>query len=213
MDSLLAPLLPGLLVLIVYLLLAARIKSCTRRKWCGLLLSSIGLLVLIHSPSWLQDLHTYPFASGVILMGWLLFLDRNEYRRARSNTPAHPLWTAPTSNLAPNFPTDALMHQLLQLLHEEIGLSKHQTLRLDTAINLDFKCEDREVRHFIQVFRQEFSVHSGDFKARRYVCSPLTEILVKCRLLKCRQKIPLTIGMLYQALKNRRWNTRTLEAL
>ncbi|MGN8344894.1 DUF1493 family protein [Pseudomonas sp. SMV71] len=213
MDSILAFLAHWLLALIVYVILAASVKSYAPRKWCGLLLLSIGLIVLFHPPSWLRDLGINFAAPSLFLMGWLLFLDRNEYRRARSNAPAHPLWTAPMSNLAPNFPTDALMRQLLQLLHEEIGLSKHQTLRLETAINLDFKCEDRDVRHFIQVFRQEFSVHLGDFKARRYVCSPLTEILVKCRLLKRRQKRPLTIGMLYQALKNRRWNTRTLEAL
>ncbi|AZE52454.1 hypothetical protein C4K03_0266 [Pseudomonas synxantha] len=37
-------------------------------------------------------------------------------------------------NLAPNFPEDPVMQRLLQLLHEEIGLPKHKTLRWDTQI-------------------------------------------------------------------------------
>ncbi|MGH8406787.1 MAG: DUF1493 family protein, partial [Pseudomonas sp.] len=47
-------------------------------------------------------------------------------------------------NLAPNFPEDFAMQQLLQLLHEEIGLPEYKTLRLETAINLDLGCDGAE---------------------------------------------------------------------
>ncbi|OZO46117.1 hypothetical protein CGU37_25690, partial [Pseudomonas fluorescens] len=72
----------------------------------------------------------------VFLVGLALFITRNKYRLQR-NHPPHPLLSAPIMNLAPNFPEDPVMQQLLQLLHEEIGLPKHKTIRLQTSLNFD----------------------------------------------------------------------------
>jgi hypothetical protein len=53
-------------------------------------------------------------------------------------------------NLAPNFPEDTTMQQLLQLLHEEIGLPKHKTIHLQTSINFDLGCDGSEASSLLQ---------------------------------------------------------------
>jgi hypothetical protein len=40
-------------------------------------------------------------------------------------------------NLAPNLPDDPALHQLIQLLHEELGFPERKTISLSTSINFD----------------------------------------------------------------------------
>jgi len=116
-------------------------------------------------------------------------------------------------NLAPNFPEDAAMRQLLQLLHEEIGLPEHKTLRLETAINFDPGCDGTEAAQFMEALEQDFAVDMNDYDAYRYFQPPAFDVFLKRRAKGRGDKIPLTIGMLHQAIKTQRWDTQTLEDL
>ncbi|NWB53027.1 DUF1493 family protein [Pseudomonas sp. F8002] len=116
-------------------------------------------------------------------------------------------------NLAPNFPEDFAMQQLLQLLHEEIGLPEHKTLRLETAINLDLGCDGAEANQLMEALEQDFAVDLNDYDAYRYFQPPVFDVFLKHRAKGRGDKIPLTIGMLYLAIKTQRWDTQTLENL
>jgi len=116
-------------------------------------------------------------------------------------------------NLAPNFPEDLAMQQLLQLLHEEIGLPEHKTLRLETAINLDLGCDGAEANQLMEALEQDFAVDLNDYDAYRYFQPPVFDVFLKHRAKGRGDKIPLTIGMLYLAIKAQRWDTQTLENL
>ncbi|WP_089042061.1 MULTISPECIES: DUF1493 family protein [Pseudomonas] len=116
-------------------------------------------------------------------------------------------------NLAPNFPEDPVMQQLLQLLHEEIGLPKHKTIGLHTALNFDLGCDGAEAKQFMEALEQDFGVDLGDYDAYRYFQPPVFDVFLKRRAKGRGDKIPLTIGMLYLAIKTHRWDTQTLENL
>ncbi|WP_448653382.1 DUF1493 family protein [Pseudomonas fluorescens] len=116
-------------------------------------------------------------------------------------------------NLAPNFPEDPVMQQLLQLLHEEIGLPKHKTLRLETSLNFDLGCDRAEAKQFMEALEQDFAVDLGDYDAYRYFQPPAFDVFLKRRAKGRGDKIPLTIGMLYLAIKTHSWDTQTLENL
>ncbi|NWB41564.1 DUF1493 family protein [Pseudomonas sp. G5001] len=114
-------------------------------------------------------------------------------------------------NLAPNFPEDFAMQQLLQLLHEEIGLPEHKTLRLETAINLDLGCDGAEANQLMEALEQGFAVDLNDYDAYRYFQPPVFDVFLKHRAKGRGDKLPLTIGMLYLAIKTQRWDTQALE--
>ncbi|WP_294738506.1 DUF1493 family protein [uncultured Pseudomonas sp.] len=116
-------------------------------------------------------------------------------------------------NLASNFPEDAAMQQLLQLLHEEIGLPEHKTIRLETSVNLDLGCNGSEAKQLMEALEQDFAVDLNDYDAYRYFQPPVFDVFLKRRAKGRGDKIPLTIGMLYLAIKTQRWDTQTLENL
>jgi len=148
----------------------------------------------------------------VFLVGLALFITRNKYRLQR-NHPPHPLLSAPTMNLAPNFPEDPVMQQLLQLLHEEIGLPKHKTIRLQTSLNFDLGCDGSEAKQLMEALEQEFALDLGDYDTYRYFNPPVFDVFLKRRSKGHGDKVPLTIGMLYLAIKTHSWDTQTLENL
>ncbi|KAA2229042.1 DUF1493 family protein [Pseudomonas brenneri] len=116
-------------------------------------------------------------------------------------------------NLAPHFPEDPVMQQLLQLLHEEIGLPKHKTIRLKTSLNFDLGCDGAEARQFMEALEQTFDLDLGDYDAYRYFNPPVFDVFLKHRAKGRGEKMPLTIGMLYLAVKTQGWDTQTLENL
>ncbi|AZC21997.1 MULTISPECIES: DUF1493 family protein [Pseudomonas] len=115
--------------------------------------------------------------------------------------------------LAPGFPDDASMRQLMQLLHEEIGLPERKTLRLETAINLDLGCDGSDARHLLQALEERFELDLADFDSYRYFQPEGFDPSLKRRAKGRGTKLPLTIGMLYQAIRLRRWDTQELENL
>lgn len=196
----------------LYLLLHYQITDCTLRKRFAVTFIITGLVLLFWLPYVAIILNIQLLPLALFLIGLALFITRNKYRLKR-NRPPHPLLRAPTMNLAPHFPEDPVMQQLLQLLHEEIGLPQHKTIRLQTSLNFDLACDGVEAKQFMEALEQDFGVDLSDYDAYRYFQPPMFDVFLKGRAKGRGDKVPLTIGMLYLAIKTHRWDTQTLENL
>jgi len=199
-------------VLGIYLLLHYQIIDCTLRKRFALTFLATGLTLTFLLP-YVAVILRMPFLPVFIfLIGLALFITRNKYPLRRHRSP-HSLLRAPTMNLAPNFPEDPVMQQLLQLLHEEIGLPKHKTIRLQTSINFDLGCDGSEAKQLMEALEQEFALDRGDFDTYRYFNPPVFDVFLERRAKGRGEKVPLTLGMLFLAIKTQSWDTQTLENL
>ena len=195
-----------------YLLLHYKITDGTLRKRFAATFIVSGLILTFWLPYVAIILSIQLLPLALFLIGLALFLTRNKYRHHHDHPP-HPLLRASTMNLAPHFPEDPVMQQLLQLLHEEIGLPQHKTIRLQTSLNFDLGCDGAEAKQFMDALEQDFAVDLGDYDAYRYFQPPEFDVFLKRRAKGRGDKIPLTIAMLYLAVKTHRWDTQTLENL
>ena len=196
----------------LYLLLHLQVTDPTLRKRFALTFLVTGLTLTFLLP-YVAVILRMPFLPVfVFLIGLALFITRNKFRLKR-DLPLHPLLRAPTMNLAPDFPEDPVMQQLLQLLHEEIGLPKHKTIRLQTSVNFDLGCDGSEAKQLMEALEQEFALDLGDFDTYRYFNPPVFDVFLKRRAKGRGEKVPLTLGMLYLAIKTHSWDTQTLENL
>lgn len=118
-----------------------------------------------------------------------------------------------TMNLAPHFPDDHTMHLLMQLLHEELGLPERKTISLTTSINFDLGCDGADARNLMEALEEQFGIDFIDYDAYRYFQPEGFDVHLKRRAKGRGDKVPLTIGMLYQAVKTQRWDTQTLECV
>ncbi|POA20877.1 hypothetical protein C1886_06810 [Pseudomonas sp. FW300-N1A1] len=116
-------------------------------------------------------------------------------------------------NLAPNFPDDLAMQLLMQLLHEELGLPERKAINLGTSINLDLGCDGADARNLMETLEEQFVIDLIDYDAYRYFHPEGYDVFLKRRAKGRGDKLPLTIGMLYQAIKAQRWDTQVLEGL
>ncbi len=123
-----------------------------------------------------------------------------------------PTTGRPAMNLAPNFPDDHAMQLLIQLLHEELGLPERKTISLSTSINFDLGCDGSDARHLMEALEEQFAIDFVDYDAYRYFQPEGFDVFLKRRAKGRGEKVPLTIGMLYQAIKAQRWDTQELES-
>ncbi|SKB03967.1 Protein of unknown function [Pseudomonas extremaustralis] len=193
-------------------LLDKKMQHPALRTWIGLALIALGPTLLLGFTFWITELQLNSIAVLAFCYGVRLLIPRNKSPLQR-NRPSHPLLRAPTMKLAPNFPVDPVMQQLLQLLHEEIGLPEHKTIRLQTSLNFDLGCDGGEAKQFMEMLEQEFALDLGDYDTYRYFNPPLFDVFLKRRAKGHGEKIPLTIGMLYLAIQTNSWDTQTLENL
>ncbi|AHC32882.1 hypothetical protein U771_01605 [Pseudomonas gorinensis] len=204
------------IILITLVLLAVlldrKMKRPALRTWLGFALIVTSPTLLFGATRWVTELQFDSIPVLAFSYGIRLLVTRNSYRLQR-NPPPHPLLRAPTMNLAPNFPEDPVMQQLLQLLHEEIGLPKHKTIRLQTSLNFDLGCDGSEAKQLMEALEQEFALDLGDYDTYRYFNPPVFDVFLKRRAKGRGEKVPLTIGMLYLAIKTHSWDTQTLENL
>lgn len=191
------------------IVLANKIRSPQLRKWVGLCMLAAGLTCVIWLRFWVYDIQLPSVPIGAIWIGAGLFFDRARYRRVKST---HPLLIAPTVNLAPDFPDDPLMRHLLQRLHEDIGLPKHQTISLNTSINHDLGGTSREAKQMMAALKQDFGIRHSDYNNHRYFKRPGLDAHLRFVEKGSEGKAPLTIDMLYRAIKAKRWDTQALEA-
>ena len=196
----------------LHLLLYFKITVCTLRKHFAATFIVTGLVLLLWRPHVATLLNIQLLPLALILIGLALFITRNKFR-PRRNKPSQLLLRAPTMNLAPNLPEDPVMQQLLQLLHEEIGLPKHKTIRLQTSLNFDLGCDGSDAKQLMEALEQAFALDLGDYDTYRYFNPPVFDVFLKRRSKGRGEKVPLTIGMLYLAIKTHSWDTQTLENL
>ncbi len=196
----------------LYLVLNHQITTPILRKRFAITLLATGVTLAFLLPYVAVILKMPLLPVFLFLIGLALFITRNKFRLKR-DLPLHPLLRAPTMNLAPDFPEDPVMQQLLQLLHEEIGLPKHKTIRLQTSLNFDLGCDGSEAKQLMEALEQEFVLNLGDYDTYRYFNPPVFDVFLKRRAKGRGNKVPLTIGMLYLAIKTHSWDTQTLENL
>ena len=113
--------------------------------------------------------------------------------------------------LAANLPDTLTLRELMQVLHEEIGLPEHKTVSLQTAINLDLGCNGSDAQHLMETLEQHFGLELADYDAYRYFQPAGNDPHLKRKAKGREGKVPLTIGMLYQAINVGLWDTQTLE--
>ena len=116
-------------------------------------------------------------------------------------------------NLAPKFPDDTTMHLLMQVVHEELGLPERITISLSTSINFDLGCDGADAQHLMEALEEQFGIDFANYDAYRYFQPEGFDMFLKRRAKGRGDKVPLTIGMLYRAIKAQRWDTQTLESL
>jgi hypothetical protein len=116
-------------------------------------------------------------------------------------------------HLAPNLPDDPSLQRLIQLLHEELGLPERKTISLSTSINFDLGCNGTEAQHLIETLEDQFAIDFVDYDSYRYFQPEGYDVYLKRKAKGRGDKVPLTIGMLYRALKAQRWDTEVLEGL
>jgi hypothetical protein len=116
-------------------------------------------------------------------------------------------------NLAPDFPADPTMRRLLQLLHEELGFPERKTISLDTSINFDLNCNGTDAQHLIETLEDQFAIDFVDYDSYRYFQPEGYDVFLKRKAKGRGDKEPLTIGMLYLAIKAQRWDSQELEGL
>jgi len=113
--------------------------------------------------------------------------------------------------LAADLPDNPTLCELVQLLHEEIGLPEHKTVSLKTSINLDLGCNGSDALHLMEVLEEHFGLDLADYDAYRYFQPAGNDPHFKRDAKGRGNKVPLTIGMLYAAINSGQWDTHTLE--
>jgi len=134
----------------------------------------------------------------------------------KTRRPIRPAQARPdtlTMNLAPNFPDDHTMHLLMQLLHEELGLPERKSISLTTSINFDLGCDGADAQHLMETLEEQFAIDFIDYDAYRYFQPEGFDVFLKRRAKGRGDKVPLTIDMLYQAIKSQRWETKEIEGI
>lgn len=114
--------------------------------------------------------------------------------------------------LAADLPDTPTLRELLQLLHEEIGLPEHKAISLKTAINIDLGCNGADARHLMEALEEHFGLQLTDYDAYRYFQPAGYDPHLKRKAKGRESKVPLTIGMLYAAINSGHWATQELEA-
>ena len=211
------------LILAVQLLTLWLIRHYKYRTGTGFVLL-LGSVVLAFTPNFRLLLHPYEIihtiiTSFIFLIGIGLIMERSQYRRIKPTGLSHPPLRTSTMNLAPRFPADADMQQLLQLLHKEVGLPRRKTIHLETSINIDLGCNGARAKQFMDALKQDFAIDLANYDAYRnfdpyrYFQPAGYDVYFNQRARDRSNKVPLTVGMLYQAMKDRHWDTQTLENL
>ena len=114
--------------------------------------------------------------------------------------------------LAADHPDTPTLRELLQLLHEEIGLPEHKTISLKTAINADLGCNGADAQHLMEALEERFGLELADYDAYRYFQPAGNDPHLKRKAKGRESKVALTIGMLYAAISSGHWHTQELEA-
>jgi len=70
-----------------------------------------------------------------------------------------------------------------------------------------------DAQHLIETLEEHFTIDFVDFDNYRYFQPDGYDVFLKRKAKGRGEKVPLTIGMLYRAIKAQRWDTQELEEL
>jgi hypothetical protein len=91
--------------------------------------------------------------------------------------------------------------------------NEQQDLTADTSINIDLGCNGADAQHLIETLEDHFAIDVVDYDSYRYYQPDGYDVFLKRKAKGRGDKVPLTIGMLYRAIKAQRWDTDELEGL
>ncbi|WP_269506497.1 DUF1493 family protein [Burkholderia sp. IMCC1007] len=101
----------------------------------------------------------------------------------------------------------------------EAGVSPEKILTKGHAVEGELDITDDDAVEFMESFFDKFPVQVEDFELNRYFSGEgfsLIEVALMAFSRKRREKydkVPLTLGMLYQAILDGEWNNQRLESL
>ncbi|VWC21580.1 acyl carrier protein [Burkholderia lata] len=110
-------------------------------------------------------------------------------------------------------------NELETFVRRKAGVSPKETLTKCHAIEGDLDITGDDAVEFMESFFEKFPVQVGDFDFNRYFSGEgfsLIEVALMAFSRKRRakyDKVPLTLGMLYQAILDGEWNNLRLESL
>ncbi|WP_175977876.1 DUF1493 family protein [Burkholderia sp. BCC1047] len=99
------------------------------------------------------------------------------------------------------------------------GVSPKKILTKSHAIEGDLDITGDDAVEFMERFFNKFPVQVGDFEFNRYFSEEGFSLIEVARTVFSRKhrkkydKVPLTLGMLYQAILDGEWNNQRLESL
>ncbi|CAI8911887.1 DUF1493 family protein [Pseudomonas serbica] len=91
--------------------------------------------------------------------------------------------------------------------------NEQQDLTADTSINIDLGCNGADAQHLIETLEDHFAIDFVDYDSYRHFQPDGYDVFLKRKAKGRGDKVPLTIGMLYRAIKAQRWDTDELEGL
>ncbi|MNO91917.1 hypothetical protein D3C76_834770 [compost metagenome] len=91
--------------------------------------------------------------------------------------------------------------------------NEQQDLTADISINIDLGCNGADAQHLIETLEDHFAIDFVDYDSYRYYHPDGYDVFLKRKAKGRGDKVPLTIGMLYRAIKAQRWDTDELEGL
>jgi hypothetical protein len=91
--------------------------------------------------------------------------------------------------------------------------NEQQDPTADTSINIDLGCNGADAQHLIETLEDHFAIDFVDYDSYRHFQLDGYDVFLKRKAKGRGDKVPLTIGMLYRAIKAQRWDTDELEGL
>jgi acyl carrier protein len=108
-------------------------------------------------------------------------------------------------------PDDHEVRVLVALLQQHIGHLDASKLSLATSINHDLGCDGDDAAELMTELAERFSIEFVDYDAYRYFNPEGYDLMRWRRTKERRGQTPLTLAMIYQAIKVGRWKTSELE--
>lgn len=103
-------------------------------------------------------------------------------------------------------------------VRREAGVSPKKILTKGHAVEGDLDITGDDAIEFMESFFDKFPVQVGDFEFNRYFSGEGFSLIEVARMVFSRKhqakydKVPLTLGMLYQAILDGEWNNQRLES-
>lgn len=110
-------------------------------------------------------------------------------------------------------PADPLWGEMVVFLQQTLCLPAKRELTRQTTLNYDLGVDGDDADEVMSTFFERFQIEPGDYHWARYFgeegFNPFSVLLALLR--KKPKPVPLTLGMLESAAKNRIWITAQLE--